>query len=174
MIRTFVATLSLALASSLSGQQTAMTRDSSAKGEVEQVMGPLIEAASSLLEKHGEFYPIAGYLDAHGLFHLTATHDGNERPTTTQVISDLRRTLKATASPNGYRAVGLAYDVRVTPPGQSAKTDAILVELEHKTGYRVNVYWPYTPASGRPPIFGKAFAEAGSLDAYVSSTPPTR
>jgi len=145
-----------------------MTPDSAARADVEKVMNPLLELAGDLLQKYGEFYPFAGFLDSEGAFHLTATYDGNEHPSSTLVIADLRRVFEHTASQEHYRAIGLAYDVRVTPPGSSGKVDAVLVELEHHSGYRVNVCWPYTPIPQGRPAFGAAFAVAGTLRGYHS------
>ena len=137
-----------------------------AKQEAEQVMDPLLSIAASLLEKHGEFYPIGGYLSSDGRFTVAGFHGGSENPTSDEVIRDLRRVFTQTAAKAGYRAVGLAYDVRVTPPRGSGPTDAVLVELEHANGYRVNVYWPYRRPPNGPPIFGDAFAVAGTLRTF--------
>ena len=166
--------LILAVEPPLIAQRSPMASDSSPKAEVEQVMNPLLELTARLLEKHGEFYPVAGFLDANGRFELVATYDGNEHPAATQVLSDLRRVFQQSATPSGYRAIGLAYDVRVVPPGSTNKTDAVLVELEHHTGYRVNVHWPYTRGRSGPPTFGAPFAATGTLHCYDAAPPGSR
>src|SRR3546814_10352091 len=40
------------------------------------------------------------------------------------------------------------YDARVQPPGTSSKSDAVAIELEHRAGYNVTVYFPYTIKNG--------------------------
>ena len=155
-------------------EQVQMPAGAQAKAEVEQVMEQLVQQAASLLEKHGEFYPLGGYLSSTGRFALTAVYDGNEHPESAKVILGLRQAFGQSATKGKYRAIGLAYDVRVTAPGVSTPTDAVLVELEHATGYRVNVYWPYTGSPKDPPRFGAAFAVEGTLRGFSPSAPPPR
>ena len=137
-------------------------------------MAPLLRMATTLLEKNGEFYPFAGFLDSTGRFQQLAAYDGDEHPASAHVIEDLRRILQSSASQNHYRAIGLVYDVRVVPPGSRDKTDAVLIELEHQSGYRVNVYWPYTKRSTGAPSLGAAFAVAGTLHGYTPVPSPDR
>jgi hypothetical protein len=144
-----------------------MSSDSVPKAAAEQVMTHLLDQATRLLERHGEFYPIAGFLDSTGVFQLAAVFEGDDHPASERVIANLRALFLRTASLYRYRAIGLAYDVRAIPPGASTATDAVLVELEHRTGYRVNVYWPYTRTAGDRLTFGEPFALAGTMRCYA-------
>jgi hypothetical protein len=51
-------------------------------------------------------------------------------------------------SPRGVlRAIGICYDARVRPPGQSDNSDAICCSLEHVSGEALDVILPYTKAA---------------------------
>ncbi|MFI5456577.1 MAG: hypothetical protein ACHRXM_14105 [Isosphaerales bacterium] len=47
------------------------------------------------------------------------------------------------AAAGEIRAVGICHDVRTIPPGQTEKTDAICLGLEHQTGQCISVFLPY-------------------------------
>lgn len=46
-------------------------------------------------------------------------------------------------------AGSLVYDVRVIPPGQSEKTDAIQIDLDHIDGMSVTMFYPYKIGSDK-------------------------
>ena len=47
------------------------------------------------------------------------------------------------AKKGDYIATALVYDVRVIPPGQKEKTDAIAVDINHRDGISQTVIYPY-------------------------------
>jgi hypothetical protein len=59
------------------------------------------------------------------------------------------------------RALGICYDVRVVPPGQSDKSDAVCCSLEHISGEALDVFAPYTKAAD-----GIHYAEIFSVRRY--------
>jgi hypothetical protein len=60
-------------------------------------------------------------------------------------------------------------DVRVVPPGASAKSDAICAQLEHANGEAVDVYLPYKKHWLGRFTYGEIFASA--RDARVFARP---
>jgi hypothetical protein len=44
------------------------------------------------------------------------------------------------------RAVGIAYAITTVPPGRTEPTDAIVIRLDHVSGYSVQVPVPARPA----------------------------
>ena len=113
-----------------------------------------------MLIAHGEFYPFGANLSSDGKQALTAAHDGDDRPPSQPLIDLLRAGYKEGAKSGRLAATALVYDVLVIPPGSSTKTDAIAVELDHRGGYSVVVFFPYVIKSGQV-TFGESFANAG-------------
>lgn len=58
-------------------------------------------------------------------------------------------------------AGSLVYDVRVIPPGQSEKTDAIQIDLDHIDGMSVTMFYPYKIGSDKQVTFSQPFAQKG-------------
>jgi hypothetical protein len=125
----------------------------------------LVPAATHLLEKSGEMFPIGAAMLSNGSVSAVATHDGDEHPSAQKVIDGLNEALRTGARKGLYKATGVAVDVRTIPPGESEKTDAIEVRLEHVSGYTVRVVFPYQ-IRDRKVTLGKAFGMKGTTDVF--------
>ena len=61
--------------------------------------------------------------------------DNDEELPEAQAFIDMLTETFPPQSPNGVlEAIGVCYDARVRPPGQSDKSDAICCNLDHKSG----------------------------------------
>jgi hypothetical protein len=136
-----------------------------AKAEAEAVLNMLVPAAMHLLEKNGAMYPIGAAMLSNGSVSAVGVYDGDEHPSSQKVIDGLNEALRAGARKGRYKATGIAVDIRVVPPGESEKTDAIEVRLEHVSGYSVQVVYPYH-LHHRKVTLGKAFAVKGTNDVF--------
>jgi len=134
---------------------------STPKEEVETLMNSLLPFAKQMLAKHGEFYPYGGYIALNGkITHVGGQIEGTDHPKSQPIIDLLRENLKQKAQSGELKAVAIIYDVRIKPPGEKDKTDAIQVCLDHEGGYSAEVLFPYTIANGELQ-FGKTFAHKG-------------
>jgi hypothetical protein len=79
------------------------------------------------------------------------------------VLALFRRTLGVGARRAKARAIGLAYLVRQVPPASALAVDVIAVEVEHRSGFRANVYFPYTRDEEQRPVFSEPFSLPGTL-----------
>jgi len=61
------------------------------------------------------------------------------------------------ASQGKIRAAGICFDVRVLPPGQVDKTDAIQLALEREGGDAVDVFVPYAELPDGKFTYGELF-----------------
>ena len=138
-----------------------------AKEETEAVLNTLIPAATLLLEKNGEMFPIGAAMLSSGKISAVATQMGDEHPSSQKVIDGLNEALRAGARQKLYKATGVAIDMRVLPPGESEKTDALAVRLEHVSGYSVQVILPYRLHDKRI-TFGKTYSITGTNDVFGS------
>jgi hypothetical protein len=64
-------------------------------------------------------------------------------------------------------ALGVGYLVTRTPPGRQRAVDAVMVEVEHASGYRADLLFPYTRNEFGEPVFGESFALPGTLHAFA-------
>ena len=119
-----------------------------------------------MLREHGEFYPFGVVRKADGSIQHVGAADGTEHPPSTALIDILRTSYRHEARAGRYSATAMFYDVRITPPGQGAKSDAIQVELEHSSGYCANVFFPYTRDSGGHVSFSQIFASKRDLSVF--------
>jgi len=123
-------------------------------------MNSALPFAEKMLSEHGEFYPYGESMQADGTIVSVAGYDGRERPPSQAIIDLLRQGFHVDAAKGTIIASALIYDVRTIPPGQSEKTDAIAVELDHRDNYSVVVYFPYSLA-GRKLQIAPPFATTG-------------
>ncbi len=128
------------------------------KEDVEQLMNEGMDFATKMLRQHGEFYPFGVVRKADGTVQHVGASDGREHPPSTALIKLLRDSYRQEAVAGRYAATAMFYDVRVTPTGIAAKTDAIQVELEHRGGYYANVFFPYKRGANGEVLFGEVFA----------------
>ena len=59
-------------------------------------------------------------------------------------------------------ASALVYDVRTTPPGATEKSDAVAIDLDHRDGMSITMFFPYRIGADKKVSFGEAFATKGA------------
>ncbi len=135
-----------------------------AKEECEVLMGHLLPMVQHLLEKNHEFYPVGAVMEADGSIVPTATYDGNEFPDSQDVIHALIRAHKDLVAKSQIKISGIAYDASVVLSGK--RTDAIMMCLEHQSGYSVTVGVPYSMTFFKKIKYGNLFAQQGNHDVF--------
>ena len=137
-----------------------------AKAQTEALLNDVLPLAEQMLAEYGEFLPYAGATRPSGEGVSISGYDGREHPPSKDIIDMLAWGLRQGAAAGDYLATALVYDVRVTAPSVNEPTDAIAVELEHRDGYAVTVFFPYELANGRP-ILGRPFATPNSRSIFA-------
>ncbi|MES3035481.1 MAG: hypothetical protein V4813_15885 [Gemmatimonadota bacterium] len=84
------------------------------------------------------------------------------RFTPDSVLATLRRALGIGARTQRSAAIGLAYFREQLLPGDSTPRQLLVVEVEHRTGYRATLLFPYT-FTGESPEFGEPLQRPGAL-----------
>ena len=131
------------------------------KEDAEELMKSTLPFAKQMLKEHGEFYPYGGYMTPDGkITDAGGKIEGTDHPESQPIIDLLRKNFQAKARNGELKATSLIFDVRIKPPGEEEKTDAIQVCLDHRDGYSVEVLFPYKIANGEL-LFGKTFAQRG-------------
>jgi hypothetical protein len=139
----------------------------SPKEDCEKLMDSVLPFAEKMLREHGEFHPYGGAMKPSGEIVAVGGDTGEELPKSTDLIGLLADGLRHSATKGEYIATAIAYDVRVAPPGQSEKTDAVCIALDHRDAYSVRVFVPYTLAHGGVSL-KEPFASEGDGNIFPS------
>jgi hypothetical protein len=129
------------------------------KEECEKLMDSLLPFAEKMLREHGEFHPFGGAMKPDGEIIHHGAYTGTELPKGQELVDLLTEAFHQSAAKGEYIATAVVYDIRTIPPGETEKTDAICVSLDHRNDYSVNVAFPYTIKHGevslKPPFATK-------------------
>jgi len=141
------------------------------KDEVEQLMNNGVEVATKMLREDGEFYPFGvmktagGEIQPFGVVKTAGgevqyieASEGSENPSSGELIAFVRERVRQQAQAGNYVAIAMFYDVRIAPPGEKTKSPAVQVELEHRSGYCADVFFPYSRNKVGVVVFGETFA----------------
>ena len=118
--------------------------------DLDALTDTLLPVAQGLLARYGEFHPFGAFMRQDGTIEFVAGFDGTDQPSNENLIEILVAGLRKEARSGNLRAGGICVRVRATPPGESARTHAARLNLEHTSGAALEIYLPY-----RRTIFGK-------------------
>jgi hypothetical protein len=102
---------------------------------------PLVD---SLLEKYGEFFPLAAVVLQDDSLASVATYDGDEKPLSDTVIAHLKKAIKEGFKNGEYKAAVIFYDVYAMNPSTNIKSDAVAIiyeSAEENIGF--HFFYPY-------------------------------
>ena len=135
--------------------------------DLDQLLNAQLPFAQQMLAKHGEFYPFGAAMTTAGEITAEAAYDGTERPPSQQLIDMMTQAFRQRAAAGQIRAAAICYDIRTIPPGETEKTDAICVGLEHQNGEAVDVCVPYKKGWFGKIAYGKLFAAKRTRGFFV-------
>ena len=129
-----------------------------ASAQVDELFNAAFEFAKRMLSQHRSFHPFGVSMAPDGKVAMVAGYTGSEHPPAQDVIDLLQSTFIDQAKGGAIQAAGVCLDVRVVPPGESAKSDAVCVRLASISGEAVEVYVPYREPLLGAHKFGATFA----------------
>ncbi len=138
------------------------------KAELEKLLDVALPFAPQMLTKHAEFYPYGATMDPKGKITNVGGYTGDEHPKSAEVIDLLKAAYRRDGEAGKIMACALVYDIRTIPPGQSEKTDAVAVDLDHRDGMSVTMVYPYKIGADKKVQFATAFAIKGAGDIFKS------
>jgi hypothetical protein len=128
--------------------------------DLEELMNTVVQFAEKMLLQHAEFIPFGAAMKPNHEIVYVAGDDGNERPASSDIIKLLEASFQKCAQNEYYKATAIAYDVLLTIPETTTKSDAIVVALDHVDSLSTLVILPYSLKNGSLET-GKPFAEKG-------------
>jgi hypothetical protein len=132
-------------------------------------MQAMTSFAQQMLSKRGAFYPFAATIKTNGEIVMAAATDGKRAPHPQELLQLLTDGLRAQATAGEIKAAGICVDVRVSRPGESAKTDAIQCGVEHVIGESVDVFVPYRKRWFGRVDYGEVFASARERQIFLQA-----
>jgi hypothetical protein len=140
------------------------------KAELEKLLAASLPFAQQMLAKHAEFYPYGATMGSDGKIANVGGYTGDEHPKFTEVIDLLKAAYRRDGETGKIMASALVYDIRTIPPGQTQKTDAVAVDLDHRDGMSIIMVYPYTIDADKKVRFASPFAMKGAGAIFKSKT----
>ncbi|MFL0357635.1 hypothetical protein ACI5KX_14315 [Erythrobacter sp. GH1-10] len=113
------------------------------RDKLDELYDSVVQMASSLLEKNGEFFPIGATVGVDGTVTHVGFHNGDEHPESQAVIDGLTAIHKQQAASGEILASAIAFDVRVRSPETGDAVDAVMTRIR-AADYARDVVLPYT------------------------------
>ena len=126
--------------------------------DLDALLNDLLPFAQRMLAEQGEFYPFGGSITSDGRHISVGAKGSSDHPKSRELIDVMTTEFRSQASEGKIRAAGICFDVRVVPPGQIDKTDAIQLALEREDGDAVDVFVPYAQLPNGEFTYGELFA----------------
>src|ERR1044071_3496923 len=136
--------------------------------DLNALLNDLLPRAKRLLTELGEFYPFGSVMASDGEIIWFGASDGDEHPPSQRLIDMMTQAFHQKAGAGEIRAAGICYDVRVIPPGQTEKSDALCMALERPAEF-VEVLVPYCKTGSRSFEYGQLFAQRRTPQFFVQS-----
>ena len=132
------------------------------KQEAEQLIDATLPFAKRMLSEHDEFHPFGAIMRNSGdIVQIAAADPSTDTPEAATLIESMKCDLRERAGAGELRAYAIVFNVHVTLPDDTGKSDAVQINIEHREGYCAEVFFPYTIGEPGEPDFGSTFAQQG-------------
>jgi len=126
--------------------------------DLDALLNDLLPFAERMLAEQGEFYPFGCSITPDGRHISVGAKGSSDHPKSQELIHIMTSEFRDQASEKKIRAAGICFDVRVVPPGQVDKSDAIQLALEREDGDAVDMFVPYAQLPDGKFTYGELFA----------------
>jgi general stress protein 26 len=155
--------IALACAPAVAAQRTPAAPDSTTRAAIDEFTVTVRDMAAWAITTPAAHIPVGGMLDNSGNVSSVTSDFRRTGDVPDSVLTTFRQALGLGARQRKSVAIGMAYLVRRIPAGGTAPVEAVLVEVEHRSGYRVNVLYPYAREESGEPVFASAVRLPGTL-----------
>jgi hypothetical protein len=138
-----------------------MRSASEQKADAEKLLAKARVVAGRMLREFGEFHPYGYIMRPDGEIVRVGATTGDEHPASKDLISILRDGYRKEAEAGRLLVAAVVYDARVATPSMSEKKDAVAFQIDHRDGYSVEVFFPYSLDS-TDVVFDPPFAQKGA------------
>jgi hypothetical protein len=123
--------------------------EAQSRDDANELLNASVQYAQRMLRKYAEFGPFAFSLDEkRELVNETAAH--TDMPADPAMLLDLlHRQLAERSARHEIIAAATAANVTLNKVSEEGFADALLVEIEHQTGYCIKAFVPYKIGGGQ-------------------------
>ena len=127
----------------------AMATDEQIRADANEVLNTTVSYAKKMLRRYGEFGPFGYRMNRAGdvAIETVAQHDMPPEPAL--LLGLLYQQLAERAKKGLLLAAATASNVTMASPSDEGHTDAVMVEIEHQSGYCVRAFVPYRMTGGQ-------------------------
>jgi hypothetical protein len=139
-----------------------------AEADLQLRIRKLLSRAKQHLEKYQGFLPFGGALSLDGEFHLFIGPKPKQARDLDKVALRVASGLKQLARLGETRSICMAVLVRTTRPGQTEKSEAVWLRVEHFSGLSKSIFYPYVVGGEGDVELGDPFTVSEAPDFFIS------
>lgn len=117
--------------------------------DANELLNAGVSYAKRMLRKYGEFGPFGYRLNQDGDVVMERIAQQTMPPDAALLLNLLRQQLAEKAQRGGLSAAAMASNVTMSKASAEGYTDAIMIEIEHRSGYAVKAFVPYKITGGQ-------------------------
>jgi hypothetical protein len=117
--------------------------------DANEVLNASVSYAKRMLRKYGQFGPFGFRMNLDGDVAMEAVAQHDMPPEPALLLDLLYQQLSERARKGLLLAAATASNVSIGKPSKEGYTDAIMVEIEHQSGYCVQAFVPYRITGGQ-------------------------
>jgi hypothetical protein len=117
--------------------------------DANELLNAGVSYAKRMLRKYGEFGPFGYRLNQEGDVVMERIAQQTMPPDAALLLNLLRQQLAEKAQRGGLSAAAMASNVTMSKASDEGYTDAIMIEIEHRSGYAVKAFVPYKITGGQ-------------------------
>jgi hypothetical protein len=127
----------------------AMETEEQVREDANEVLNACVSYAKRMLRRYGQFAPFAYRMNLDGDVALEVVAQHDMPPDPPLLLELLYQQLGERAKKNLLLAAGTASNVTMGKASEEGFIDAVMIELEHQTGYCVQAFVPYKITGGQ-------------------------
>ncbi|MGC1362036.1 MAG: hypothetical protein WA419_17965 [Silvibacterium sp.] len=126
-----------------------MAADEQSREDANELLNASVSYAKRMLRRYGEFGPFGHRMNCDGdlAIEVVAQHDMPPEPA--MLLDLLYQQLAERAKKGLLLGAATASNVTMGKPSSEGYTDAVMVEIEHQSGYCVQAFVPYRITGGQ-------------------------
>lgn len=133
----------------------------------------ILTFAKSAIAEDGFVMPLGATLTLEGeVVPITRIQPPDERDTAQSLVNELLGTFRSLAQAKRVRAVAWCVDMRVVPPGDNNRCDAIVLFFESSDGNAMVLTTPYRDAPGPGTTFASAYVQTNRTQIFAPDVRP--
>lgn len=147
----------------------AEVREEQMREDASAVVNACVSYAKKMLRRYGSFGPFGYRMNGDGQVALEAVAQHGMPPEPPLLLGLLYQQLGERAKKGLLLAAATASNVTMDAPSKEGFTDAVMVDVEHRSGYCMQVFIPYRIGGGQfYPIFPRV-VKFGMMQAREST-----